>query len=293
MMMDRRRGRGGHGELCNSYLVLLRFVVPLACVNFIHDLSEQVVDAGIAHDPSPEQVTATLAAFGVCWYLCVLTTHTIRTVQQVALVLGRSSSGRSSITRVYACAAVCAACAFVAVGALGGCSDLIFGRIHRLSGETLRTARLMIAGMAGFPPIVAVRAYYSGVLSAQKATTMISVGAMLNVVGVCATVGLLKLAQPTGASWVGWEPVLALYVGELLDLATVVAAARHRHRRRRHKRQQPRLGAEQLQQEEVSVCHVLRFAVRPHQFGRAGGSCFPCALIFGLVTALSSPIGRG
>eukprot|EP01048_Picozoa_sp_COSAG05_P011932 COSAG05_NODE_1161_length_5664_cov_2.031626_1_plen_359_part_00 len=259
MPVAARAAAPSHTSLLTNYLVLLRFVVPLVCVNFIHDLSEQVVDAGIAHDPSTEKVTATLAAFGVCWYICILVTHTIRTVQQVALVLGRTPSGKSAILRVYSCAAVGATVGFVVVGLFKPCSDLIFVRFHRLPGDTLRTARLMIVAMAGFPPIVMLRAYYSGILSAQKTTGMISAGAMVNVFGVCFAVLALKLTQQEGSSWVGWEPVVSLYVGELLDLATVSFAARRQHRRGSSSRglgyNPPPLGAE-----KISVYSVLRFA---------------------------------
>ena len=63
---------------------LLSFVVPLACVNLIKDLGEQTVDAGIVRGAdSDDAATSTLAAFGICWYICKLATEVIGTVQQV------------------------------------------------------------------------------------------------------------------------------------------------------------------------------------------------------------------
>jgi hypothetical protein len=208
-----------------SYTTLLRFVVPLACVNFIHDFSEQVVDAGIARDPSATNAESTLAAFGICWYLCVLTTSVIGTVQQVALVLGRTPSSKRSILRLYACASACAAAGFIFVGLVGPASDIVFIKIHQLSGPTLQAAQLMIVTMAGFPPLMMVKKFYYGILSAQKATGVISAAAMVNVFGVVVTVISLRLVQPANSSWSGWEPVLALYVGESLDLAIVATPA--------------------------------------------------------------------
>ena len=85
---------------CVPTSALLSFVVPLACVNLIKDLGEQTVDAGIVRGAdSDDAATSTLAAFGICWYICKLATEVIGTVQQVALVLSATTTAAARQAR--------------------------------------------------------------------------------------------------------------------------------------------------------------------------------------------------
>ena len=220
----------------SSCATLLRYVLPLALVNIIKDGSEQVVDAGIARDPDARNAERVLAAFGICWYMCILVSGVVGTVQQVALVLGKTATGRRSVLTVYAgvCSFACSGFAFV--GLYGPASRWVFEELHGLSGDTLHTAQLMISALSVFPLVYGCKKYYSGILSANKTTFWISCGAMLNVGTVFGVVIALKLLRPT--SWVGWEPVLALYTSEVVDCSVVATAAR-RLQRQKSKQYEP------------------------------------------------------
>ena len=216
---------------------LLRFVLPLVCVNWIKDLAEQIVDAGIVRGPddasaAAEDASRTLASFGICWYICTLATAICATTQQATLVLGAAPMGRRNVLRLYGCVAVLAGVAFMAIGLSSALSTWVFVTLHEVTDErTLNSAKAMIVLMAGFPLLETAKKYYAGVLARHKKTVWITAGALANVGGIFVATVLLTLARPSrgflSADSTAWIPVAGLYAGGLVDTAVVLTAARH------------------------------------------------------------------
>lgn len=215
---------------------LLRFVLPLVCVNWIKDLAEQIVDAGIVRGPeassaAAEDASRTLASFGICWYIITLATAICATAQQATLVLGAAPMGRRNVLRLYGCIAVLAGVAFMSIGLVPQLSTWVFVTLHGVTDErTLGTAKAMIVLMAGFPLLEMTKKYYAGVLSRHKKTVWVTAGALANVGGIFIATVLLTLARPEqgvlGADSTAWIPVAGLYTGGLCDTAVVFTAAR-------------------------------------------------------------------
>ena len=208
-------------------------MLPLVCVNWIKDLAEQVVDAGIvrSESSSAEDASRTLASFGICWYICTLFTAICGTAQQATLVLGAAPTGRRNVVRLYGLFAAFAGLAFISIGLLPAVSNMVFVELHEVTDErTLVTAKAMIVLMAGFPLLEMVKKYYSGVLSRHKKTFWITVGALANVGGIFVSITILINLHPEqgilSADSAAWLPVAGLYTGGLCDTAVVFTAAR-------------------------------------------------------------------
>ena len=227
-------GSGSWSSLtCSATSALLCFVLPLVCVNWIKDLAEQVVDAGIvrSESSSAEDASRTLASFGICWYICTLFTAICGTAQQATLVLGAAPTGRRNVVRLYGLFAAFAGLAFISIGLLPAVSNMVFVELHEVTDErTLVTAKAMIVLMAGFPLLEMVKKYYSGVLSRHKKTFWITVGALANVGGIFVSITILINIHPEqgilSADSAAWLPVAGLYTGGLCDTAVVFTAAR-------------------------------------------------------------------
>ena len=234
---------------CSAVAALLGFVVPLACVNWIKDCAEQIVDAGIvrsagaAPDDPPHDgdgaleggggvsASAMLASFGVCWYICTLATAISATAQQATLVLGQHHSGRRNVLLLYGAFALLAALVFCCIGLVPSASTFVFVTLHDLTDERARkAANAMIVLMAGFPLLETMKKYFSGILSRQKRTVWVTVGAIANVGGIFVSTALLILYRPTqrfvGADSIAWYPVAGLYTGIFCDTFVVFMAAR-------------------------------------------------------------------
>ena len=152
-------GSGSWSSLtCSATSALLCFVLPLVCVNWIKDLAEQVVDAGIvrSESSSAEDASRTLASFGICWYICTLFTAICGTAQQATLVLGAAPTGRRNVVRLYGLFAAFAGLAFISIGLLPAVSNMVFVELH----EVTMTAKAMIVLMARFPLLEMVKKYY-------------------------------------------------------------------------------------------------------------------------------------
>ncbi len=201
-----------------------------------------------------------LASFGVCWYLCTLATSISATAQQATLVLGKHPTGRYNVLLLYGAFAGLAALAFCCIGLVPSVSTFVFVTLHNLDDQHARkAANAMIVLMAGFPLVETLKKYYSGILSRQKRTVWVTVGAIANVGGIFVSTTLLVLLQPrqqfVGADSIAWYPVAALYTGWSCDTLVVCVAARHGAKAA----SQPESKASDEADRE-SLCDVTRFS---------------------------------
>lgn len=204
--------------------------------------------------------SALLSSFGVCWYICTLATSISATAQQATLVLGEHPTGRHNVLLLYGAFAALAALVFCYIGLVPSASDFVFVTLHELIDEHARkAANAMIVLMAGFPLIETVKKYYSGILSRQKRTVWVTVGAIANVGGIFVSTILLINLQPTqqfaGADSIAWYPVAALYMGWCCDTLVVFIAARKGAEAAFHLEANSHDEAER-----ETLCHVTRFS---------------------------------
>ncbi|MCB0015175.1 MAG: hypothetical protein KDE34_24835, partial [Anaerolineales bacterium] len=198
------------------YRSLLRFLVPLALVILIRDLSNQVLNGGMARLP---EATATLASFGLAFGLFFLVAAPLSQLTSTSLVL---VTGRSSYRAVrnyvwLLCLLITVLLASLDFTPLG---DLVIERAHGIAPPFSLLVRRALLWLMGAPILYGLTHFYSGLLLRVRRTAINGYSTLAGIVTSTVTVFLL-LPLPFVQATPLLLPVLATYVRMVTEMAIV------------------------------------------------------------------------
>ena len=198
------------------YRSLIWFLLPLALVVLIRDLSNQILNGGMARLP---EATATLASFGLAFGLFFLVAAPLSQLKQVSLVL---VTGRFSFQSVNRYVWICSLGITLLMASFTQTplSDFVVETAHGIAPPFSLLVRQALWWLTGTPLLLGLTSFYSGLLLRVRRTDIAGYSTIAGIITSTLSVfGLLPLPfiQETPLLL----PVLATYVRMLTELVIV------------------------------------------------------------------------
>ena len=198
------------------YRSLTLFLLPLALVVLIRDLSSQILNGGMARLPD---ATATLASFGLAFGLFFLVAAPLSQLKQTGLVLVNGRHSFRSVNRyVWICSLIITA--LMASFTRSPLGDFVIETAHDIAPPFSLLVRQAVWWLTGTPLILGLTSFYSGLLLRVRRTDIAGYSTIAGIITSTLSVfGLLPLPfiQETPLLL----PVLATYVRMLTELLIV------------------------------------------------------------------------
>ncbi len=199
------------------YSQLIRFLLPLVVMIVVQELGGQVLNGGMAHLP---RATATLASFGLAWFLVSFLTSPLMQAKQLGLVLveGRHSYRKVQIFVLLSGLLLAGILAGLALTPLGA---WVIEDLHRVDRSLSGPVRVALLWLIPIPVLRGLTLFYAGLLIRIRRTDLVS-GAML--ASIAASVLAVFALLPAG--FVQEEPILlpilVIYAGIFAELGIVL-----------------------------------------------------------------------
>ncbi|MEE2657397.1 MAG: hypothetical protein VX733_02760 [Candidatus Latescibacterota bacterium] len=196
---------------------LTRFLLPLVLTHFVHELSVQFVNGGIARTPNP---TLTLAAVALAMGIAYLHASPLSQIRQLGLTLVEDlASARQVFVFVSLCSGLmCLPLAAIALIPFVG--DFVLYWLHGTSVPLAEVVRFALLVLVPLPLIEGILRLMSGMLLRARRTDVLSAG---TVISIAVSIGAVFALIPTNLvqSRPIWLPLIVIYVGLTVELVVM------------------------------------------------------------------------
>lgn len=206
------------------YLRFCLFLLPLVVTVIVQEVSVQWITGGLARLPMSVN---TLASFGLAWGLSNFMTGPLVQSKQMSLVLvERKQSFRKALLFMLALTALVTC--LQAMIATTGVGTALLLRLHRVSAATSQDVQTILLWLLAHPLLQGMTFFLAGPLIRNRQTRYVSFSSLGGFAAIAAAVAI-SLSIPSIRAQPILLPVLALYAGQSVELATVALGVwRHR-----------------------------------------------------------------
>jgi len=165
-----------------TYRELFRFFLPLGLTMSFASFIQPIIQSGIARG---NQVTLSLAAYGVAWSLVALISGALRTLHQLSLVFSRNvGDPRWVIVKRFSLITGLTVTILIILIGLTPFGYFLFNSIIGVSPEITLLARKVTLAFIIFPILRAMRESYWGLLMKRRTTSIIGIAKGTNMLAV-------------------------------------------------------------------------------------------------------------
>lgn len=199
-----------------TYLPLIRFMLPLALTTVVQQLGQQILNGGMARMP---QATETLAAFGLGWGIVTFVSSPLWPMQSVGLVLVNGRLTYRTLIRFLVLASLLLS--FV-IGLLtfGPLSHVVIEQLHQLEPALGNRVREIMFWLIPYPLLYGPLNFYAGTLLRAKRPEITSYGTLTGI-GLSITAVFFLLNADFVQQKPIWLPLLIIYIALIPELIIV------------------------------------------------------------------------